>query len=247
MENAALIGLSRQVALGRELDVIANNMANVSTNGFKARSARFKEHLMPVANADAFRPADQRLSYVIDQGTPLDFGSGPIEHTGNALDLAIKGDALFVVQTPQGERYTRDGAFQLDRQGRLVNEAGHPVLGEGGVLTFSPQESGFQIAQDGTITTSQGQRGRVRLVRFDNPQALRNEGTNLYSAAVAGQPAGATSRIEAGALERSNVKPVLEMSRLVEVNRKYSSVAQMISRMDELRRSAITKLADAAA
>ena len=121
------------------------------------------------------------------------------------------------------------------------------MLGEGGLQTFSPQESGFQIAQDGTITTSQGQRGRIRLVRFDNPQGLRNEGSNLYSSAAPGGPAGITSRIESGALERSNVKPVLEMSRLVEVNRKYASVAQMISRMDELRRSAITKLADAAA
>ena len=101
MENALLIGLSRQVALGRELDVIANNMANVTTNGFKARSSRFREYLMPVASAESFPRPDRRLSYVIDAGTPLDIRSGAIEHTGNPLDVAIKGDAFLAVQTPR--------------------------------------------------------------------------------------------------------------------------------------------------
>lgn len=247
MENAALIGLSRQVALGRELDVIANNMANVTTNGFKARSAQFREHLMPTARADAFQAPDRRLSYVIDQGTPIDLSAGAVELTGNSFDAAIKGDAFFVVQTPAGERYSRDGSFQLDSRGQLVNHAGNPVLGEGGVLTFGPQERNFQIAADGTVSTDQGQRGRIRMVRFADAQALKNEGTNLFSSSAAPQPAGLTSRIEAGAIERSNVKPVLEMSRLVEVNRTYTSVAGMLSRIDELRRSAITKLADTAA
>src|SRR5918992_4109057 len=113
MENALLIGLSRQVALGRELDVIANNMANVTTNGFKARSSRFREYLMPVASAETFPRPDRRLSYVIDNGTPLDTRSGAVEHTGSPLDVAIKGDAFLAVQTPQGERYTRNGALEI--------------------------------------------------------------------------------------------------------------------------------------
>ena len=120
MENALLIGLSRQMALGRELDVIANNMANVTTNGFKARSSRFREFLMPVASAESFPRPDRKLSYVIDAGTPLDTRSGPIEHTGNPLDIAIKGDAFLAVQTPQGERYTRNGALEINPQGQLV-------------------------------------------------------------------------------------------------------------------------------
>ena len=97
MENALLIGLSRQMALGRELDVIANNMANVTTNGFKARDARFREFLMPTARADAFPRPDQQLSYVIDAGTPLDLSTGAVELTGNPLDAAIKGDGFFAV------------------------------------------------------------------------------------------------------------------------------------------------------
>jgi flagellar basal-body rod protein FlgF len=246
MENALLIGLSRQVALGRELDVIANNMANVTTNGFKARSSRFAEHLMPVASAETFPRPDRRLSYVIDAGTPLDITAGPIERTGNPLDVAIKGVGFFVVQTQAGERYTRSGAFELNPQGQLVTSEGHVVLGDNGPIAFTPQESGFNIAPDGTVTSSQGQRGRLRLVRFDNPQLLGNEGQNLFSSPAPPQPAGNASRLESGALERSNVKPVTEMSRLIEVNRSYASVAQMVARMDELRRSAIARLAEAA-
>lgn len=246
MENALLIGLSRQVALARELDVIANNMANVNTNGFKARSSRFAEYLMPKASADAFPSPDRRLSYVIDAGTPVDFSTGSIDRTGNPLDAAINGDAFFAVQTPAGERYTRNGAFQLNPQGQLVNSDGFPVLGDNGPIAFDPQESGAEIGADGTVTTSQGQRGRIRLVRFDNPQALVNEGANLFSSAAPAQAAGATSRIQNGAVERSNVKAVVEMTRLMEVNRSYSSVASTVSRIDELRRTAIQRLAETA-
>jgi flagellar basal-body rod protein FlgF len=100
------------------------------------------------------------------------------------------------------------------------------------------------IGADGTISSSQGVRGRLRLVRFADAQALKNEGANLFSSTAQAQPAGATSRVEPGAIERSNVKPVLEMSRLMEVNRSYTSVANMLSKMDELRRSAIQRLAE---
>jgi len=246
MENALLIGLSRQMALGRELDVIANNMANVTTNGFKARQARFREYLMPGASADSFAAPDRRLSYVTDGGTPLDISAGTIERTGNPLDVAVKGDGFFAVQTPAGERFTRNGAFTINQAGQLVTSDGHPALGENGPITFSPQESGAAIAPDGTVTTSQGQRGKLRLVRFADPQSLRNEGGNLFTSTVPPLPAGATSRLETGAVERSNVRPILEMSRLIEVNRSYTSVAGMVSRMDELRRTAIQRLADAA-
>ena len=246
MENALLIGLSRQVALGRELDVIANNMANVTTNGFKARSSRFREYLMPVASAESFPRPDRQLSYVIDAGTPLDTSAGAIEHTGNPLDVAVKGDGFLAVQTPQGERYTRNGALELNAQGQLVNSDGHAILGENGPISFTPEEKGIEIAPDGTVTTDQGQRGRIRLVGFENPQLLRNEGTNLFSSPNRGQAAGAGSRLEPRALERSNVRPVIEMSRLIEVNRSYTSVAGMVGRIDELRRTAISRLADVA-
>jgi len=246
MQNALFIGVSSQVALQRELDVIANNMANVSTNGFKARSSRFQEYLMPVASADSFARPDRRLSYVIDQGTTLDLGQGPVEQTGNPLNVAVKGSAFIAVQTPQGERYTRNGAFEINPQGTLVTSDGYPVAGDGGPITINAQETGLAIGSDGTVSTNLGIRGRIKLVSFANPQQLTNEGGNLFASGEAGQPAGLDGRLEAGALERSNVRPVLEMTRLMDVNRTYTMVSSMISRLDELRGSAISRLANVA-
>ncbi|MBY0300005.1 MAG: flagellar basal-body rod protein FlgF [Methylobacterium sp.] len=244
MLNAQLIGLSAQVALGRELEVIANNMANVSTTGFKARSTRFQEYLMPRASAETFPTPDRRLSYVIDAGTPLNLAQGAIEATGNPLNAAIRGEAFFAVQTPQGERYTRNGAFELDAQGRLVTSDGFPVLGDGGPIQIGAQETGLAIGPDGTVSTNQGNRGKIRLVAFANPQALTNAGANLYASTAPAQPAGPQARIEPGAIERSNVSPVLTMTRMMEVNRIYTLVSDTLSRMDAMRGSAIQRLSD---
>ena len=244
MQNALLVGLSRQMALGRELDVIANNMANVTTNGFKARSSRFASFLMDGASADSFKPNDRRLDYVIDRGTALDTGEGAIEITRNPLDVAIKGDGFFVVQTPAGERYTRNGAFTLDSRGRLVTSDGHAVAGDNGPITFDQTETDISIAPDGTVASRQSQHGKIRVVRFADSRAMTNDGGNTFSSTTPAQPAGASSKLESGAVERSNVRPVLEMTRLIEVNRAYANVAGMIGRMDELKRTAVSRLAE---
>jgi flagellar basal-body rod protein FlgF len=118
-------------------------------------------------------------------------------------------------------------------------------MGESGPIAFSPQETGIEIGNDGTVSTTQGQRGKLRLVRFADPQALRNEGGNVFSATAPAQAAGNTAQVQSGSLERSNVKPVIEMSRLIDVNRSYTAVSSMLSRMDDMRRTAISRLADA--
>lgn len=246
MQNALFVGVSSQVALQRELDVIANNMANVSTTGFKGRSTRFQEYLMPTASADSFQTSDRRVSYVIDQGTALDLGQGAIEPDGNPLHVAVNGEAFLGVQTPQGVRYTRNGAFEIDAKGTLVNSDGYAVQGEGGPITINAQETGLSIGPDGTISTDLGVRGRVRLVTFANPQRLTNECANLYASTEQPQPAGIKGRLESGALEKSNVKPVLEMTRLMDVNRTYAMVSSVITRLDDLRGTAIRRLADVA-
>lgn len=246
MQNALFVGVSSQVALQRELDVIANNMANVSTNGFKGRNSLFQEYLAPVARADSFTPSDRRISYVIDRGTTLNLDQGPIEQTGNPLDVAVKGAAFIAVQSQGGERYTRNGALSVNNQGQLVTSEGYPVVGEGGPITVNPQETGLSIGTDGTVSTNLGIRGRIKLVTFANPGQLVNEGGNLFSSPQPARPAGIDGRLESGALERSNVSPVIEMTRLMDVNRSYTLVTSMISRMDELRGSAISKLANLA-
>src|SRR6202011_1126452 len=136
MENALLVGLSRQMTLERQLDVVANNIANVNTTGYKADRSLFEEYLNSGAHEDNFVGTDRRLSYVQDRGTFRDFSQGPVETTKNPLDVAIDGSAFLVVQTPAGERYTRDGGLQLNNQGQLVPVAGNPVLGTGGPIAF---------------------------------------------------------------------------------------------------------------
>ncbi|TGD98955.1 flagellar basal-body rod protein FlgF [Methylobacterium nonmethylotrophicum] len=244
MQNSQLIGLSAQMALSRELEVIANNMANVTTTGFKARNTRFQEYLMPKASAESFQRPDRKLSYVIDAATPLDLAQGPVETTGNPLNVAVRGEAFLAVQTPQGERYTRNGAFEMNPQGQIVTSDGHPVLGDGGPIQIGQQETGLTIGPDGTVSTNQGTRGKIRLVTFADPQGLTNAGANLYASNAPPQAAGPQARVVPGALERSNVQPVLAMTRMLEVSRVYQLVSDTVSRLDSLRGTAIQRLAD---
>jgi flagellar basal-body rod protein FlgF len=250
MENALLIGLSRQVALQRELEVVANNIANLNTTGFKGDGAVFEEFLMPVASADRFQGADRRMSYVQDRATWHNFAPGPVQQTGNPLDLAIDGDAFLVVQTARGERFTRNGALQVNATGELVTNNGDRVLGDGGPIQFQNTDRDISVNPDGSITVREGAnadsaRGKLRLVRFENVQQLRKDGSSLFAApeGVAPQPAQSV-RIVQGAVEQSNVRGVIEMSRMIEITRNYTQIATLLQQQGEQRRSAIEKLAE---
>lgn len=244
MENVLLIALSRQMALRREMDVIANNVANVTTNGFKRRMSDSREFQMPVASVDTFRRGeDRRISFVVDKGTPLDLTGGTLEATQNPMDAAIQGEGFFVVQTPNGERFTRNGAMMLNANGELVNSDGFALMGEQGAFQFSPADGAISIASDGTIATANGPRGRLRIVQFANPQSLENVGANLFNSRQQPEPA-LNARVQSGFVERSNVRPVLEISRMIEVNRAYQSIASLVSRTDETRRTAIQRLGE---
>jgi len=253
MENAVLIGLSRQIALHRELEVVANNIANLDTTGYKADGSVFQEFLMPTARAGAFQGSDQRLSYVQDRATWHNFSSGPTRQTGNPLDIAIDGDAFLVVQTPRGERYTRNGSLQINATGELVTASGDRVLGDGGPIQFQSTDNNIAINPDGTITVREGgnaaadsARGKLRLVRFERVQALLKDGSSMFRApdGVAPQPAAANVRVVQGAVEQSNVRPVIEMARMIEITRTYTQVAALLQQANEQRRGAIDKLAE---
>jgi flagellar basal-body rod protein FlgF len=249
MENTLLVALSRQMALRTELDVVANNLANANTRGFRREAVQFQEYIMPVASADGFPPPDRPLSYVQDRATFHDMQKGGLEQTGNPLDIALEGDAFFTVQSSagQGERYTRNGAFQVDSNGRLVTSAGQAVLGTSGPITLDPDDPTITVARDGTVSNKDGIRGRLRLSTFENPQALVKEGDSLFRSGP-GQTAQTvregTVRVAQGMVEGSNVRPVLEMSRLIEINRAYASLASIVQRGDEIRKSAIDRLSE---
>jgi flagellar basal-body rod protein FlgF len=262
MNNALLIGLSRQVSLDRELEVVANNIANVNTTGFKADNAIFHEFLMPVANHGQFAGGDQRLSYVHDRATWHDFRPGALLPTGNPLDLAIEGDAFFVVQTPAGERYTRNGAFKINSIGQLVTTEGYQVQSDGGgQILFQNNDSQISITDEGEIRVREAAdsrsdvlRGKLRIVRFDQVSQLRKEGSSLFSAPAGlvpqtpqpPQPPQSTqrTRVIQGALEQSNVRPVIEMARMIEITRSYTHIANLLQQQSDLRHSAVDKLAD---
>jgi flagellar basal-body rod protein FlgF/flagellar basal-body rod protein FlgG len=251
MENTLLIGLSRQVVLERQMDVVANNVANVNTNGFKADRSLFQEHLISGAHEDNFVGNDRRLSFVHDRATFHDFSQGSAEQTKNPLDVAIDGGGFLVVQTPAGERYTRDGGLQINNQGQLVNVSGYPVLGNSGPIVFQPTDKEISIATDGNVTVLEGTnridsvRGKLRVVSFADAQKLLKEGSNLYAAGEGGgaQPDTA-SRVRQGFIEKSNVNSVTEMSRMIEVTRTYTQISALLQQQSDLRRSAIEKLAD---
>ena len=242
IENAQLIGLSRQMALQRQMDVVANNMANINTTGFKSEQILFEEYVMPVARDQDFPRLDQPLSYVQDWATIHDLSGGAMVQTGSELDVGLNGDGFFAVQTPAGDRWTKAGSFQLSANGTLVDASGNPVLGDGGPIQFGPDETGILIATDGSISSSTGQKGRLRLVEFANTQALTREGSNLWAG---GTPVAATNtRTMQGFIEKSNVSGVSEMAEMIRVQRAYESAANLAQKQDELRRNAIQRLGD---
>ncbi|AXS41210.1 flagellar basal-body rod protein FlgF [Breoghania sp. L-A4] len=240
MENAELIGLTRQTALMRKLDVIANNLANLNTTGYKGQNLIFEEYLMPVAEASEFPRRDETLSYVHDYQSFHDFSTGSITLSGNPLDVAIEDEGFFVIETAQGERYTRSGNFQTDTEGQIVTSDGRPVLGDGGPITLGPTDTAITIARDGTISSENGVRGKLRIVRFEEPQAMQNQGDNLFTGE---NPIDVDSpRLSQGAIEGSNVRGVVEMTRMIQVTRDYQSITKMMKEQDDLLKRAINSL-----
>jgi flagellar basal-body rod protein FlgF len=250
MENASLVGLSRQIALQRELDVVANNIANLNTTGYKANQVTFGEYLMPGVLSNQFRGEDRLVSFTQDRTTWLDQAQGPIEQTGNPLDVAISGNAFLTVQTPGGERYTRNGALQLNNVGELVTSEGLRVIGQNGPIVLQPGDRDVSISSDGSVSVREGTntveslRGKLKLASFADPRMLQKDGTSTFTA-NGQQPQTPTAfRITQGAIEKSNVRSVVEMTRMVEVTRTYTQVAQLLQQHSDMRRSAIEKLAE---
>ncbi len=221
------------------MDVVANNLANINTSGFKAERSLFSEYVMPVAEASTFQIQDRDLSYVWDRGTATDFAAGAVKLTGNPLDVALSEDAFFVIETEAGLRYTRNGAFQINQEGFLTNSEGMPVQGEGGPISFNNTETDINIAADGTISSSAGIKDKLQAVTFEFPQLLTREGNSLFSGEDAEPTQAAFTQ---GALEGSNIKGVIEVTEMIEVSRAYQSLANMLKRIDDLRQGAVQKL-----
>lgn len=221
MENSLTIALSRQSVLSRQMDVIATNLANLETAGFKAENMIFTELLEQTAEGEV-------LSLVHDVSFVRDLSEGPMVGTQSPLDLAIHGQGYFVVDTPDGERYTRHGVFQLDDGGQIVTTEGHPVLNNGGAPIVVPLDtSRITITRDGTISADAQEIGQIKLVSFENPQALSKIGSGLYEAIGQTPTTDPDSEVLQGMVENSNVKGVVEMTRMIDTVRSYQAAAKL--------------------
>ncbi|MBL8537722.1 MAG: flagellar basal-body rod protein FlgF [Hyphomonadaceae bacterium] len=240
MDNTQMLALQTQRVLQRRLDVTANNLANVATSGFKADNLVLEEVADTGATAED-APLD--VVFVRDIGLMRDMSQGPIAMTGNTLDVAIEGAGFFMVEGPGGQPlYTRDGAFSLTGEGRLVTSDGRAVLSSGGApIVLDPQGETPVIGRDGAIRVAGVEAGRIGVVSFDAPGALAKVGDNLWDAQ--GQATGEFEGVVLqGALEGSNVRPVIELTRLIEISRAYQNAARIVSGADDLRQRAIQAL-----
>ncbi len=243
MDSPGYIALSRLVAQGRASAVMAHNIANADTPGFRAARPVFGSVLERQQAAGA-PPGGRTVAFAQDRATWRDAAPGGLQRTGNPLDVALSGEGFFAVETPRGERFTRAGRFTLDPDSRVVDPDGNAVLGaDGRPIELPPGSSRIEVLGDGTLRTEAGVAGQLRVVRFADAQALQAEGDRLF-AAPAGTAPEAVERpgVVQGAVEGSNVRPVLELTRMTDELRHFQFVAQLAEREGERLQGAVERI-----
>ncbi len=228
MQNNITIALSRLAAQERTLDTIASNIANSATPGFQAERMVFADWLVRQPSGSG-PPGGQTITYTQDRATYRDQRPGPLTHTGNPLDLAI-GDqqGFFSVRTPNGVRLTRSGHFELSAGGTLVDGSGNALLDtQGRPIQLSPTDITLTVTGDGTVSSENGRVARIGVVKPTDPLGLRAEGNRLFSTSKPTQTVP-TPNIVQGAIEDSNVQPVMELSRMMTDLRSYQFVGQFV-------------------
>jgi flagellar basal-body rod protein FlgF len=241
MDSPGYVVLSRLALQPRATELLAHNIANADTPGFRAHRMVFAAHL-DRQRGTAAPPGGARVAYVEDRASWRDTTAGALQHTANPLDVAIAGDGFFAVETPRGERYTRAGRFSLDIDRRVVDMEGHPVLDvEGRPIVIAAADARIEVLGDGTLRSENGVIARLRVVRFDDPQRLRAEGDRLFAADDPPLPVERPALVQ-GAVEGSNVRPVIELTRLMAELREFQFAAQFVEREGERLSSAVERI-----
>jgi len=224
------------MALKTNMDIVANNIANMNTAGFRAQNPVFEEYISDPAKGD------DPLSFVSDYGQYQMSDPGSLTQTGNDLDVALVGDGFLSVQMADGGTgYTRDGSFHLRADGTLVSTADMPVMGNGGTIVLPTDSAQIDIDENGVISNEGGPIAQLGVYEFGNVQVLEPSGHNTYTSPVAGI-AATNTKVSQGFIEGSNVKPVAEMTRMIEILRNYQSTQNMLQKEHERMRAAIEKL-----
>lgn len=221
---AACTGLMSRTAA---LDTIANNLANVSTAGFRASHNIFSSVLATTGNTPLSVLNQDANDYGVLSGTQLDTSQGALVRTGNDLDVAMEGPGYFAVQTAAGPVYTRGGNFRVSPQGQLITAAGDPVLGENGPITIVGDP--VSISPDGTISTNGAISGRLKMVEFAAATQIRSAGGTYYTAPAGTAVAAQSSQVRQGTLESSNVNPVTSVVELITAQREVETMRRVLT------------------
>ncbi len=228
-----LYAFAAQTQLSDAIDIVADNIANADTPGYKREELRFSEYLQKLGTTEELSGPDRRR----------DFSDGPLTRTGNALDVAIRGEAFFSVETPEGVMYTRNGHFTIDQDGNLATSTGLKILGnDGGPIVFAPTDTDITIGSDGKILAQGAEIGTLDLVSFANTGSLERAGNSLFIARGEQPEAAKDATIAQGMIEDSNVRPVVEITRMMKVMRGFSAAQKMLDEEDERIRQALQVL-----
>lgn len=227
MEDAFYTTLTRQTGLLREMQTVANNIANISTTGFRAEGVIFAEYVA------ALEDGRESLSMASAVGRLVQTQQGALSPTGGQLDFAIEGDGFFLIQTPQGEALTRAGAFTPNENGELVTPDGYLLLDAGGAPVFVPPDArDIAMAGDGTLSADGRPLTRIGLWRPTDPSDLRHQSGARFVADGGVEPADSANLLQ-GFLEDSNVDPIAQIARMIEVQRSYEMGQGFLEREDE--------------
>jgi flagellar basal-body rod protein FlgF len=242
MNNATDIALSRLTAQMRAMDITANNLANMSTPGYRAERMVFADWLSPQSRTTSPR-GDTQLAFTQDRATYRERAEGSLTQTGNPLDLALSGDGFFTVQTANGTRLTRAGRFTLQANGTITDEAGNALLDTNGQsMSVAAADTKLTVTADGAISSQNGTIGRIAVVTPTDPNKLTAEGGRLLRADTPTTPV-ATPRVVQGAVEDSNVQPVTELVRMMGTERDFQFVTQFVDAENQRHQTAIDKIA----
>ena len=234
METPGYTTLTRQSGLMREMQVIAHNIANASTTGFRREGVVFSEFVVRMGDEPSLSMADGNARMV-------DLGQAGLSQTGATYDMGIQGEGFFLLATPEGERLTRAGSFTPSAEGVLVNADGHALLDAGGAPVAVPLGArSVAISQDGTMSADGEPVAQIGLWQAVDPLSLRHQAGTLFSADAV-EPAEAAV-IRQGYLEDSNVQPLTEIARMIEVQRAYELGQKFLDAEDQRQRGVIQTL-----
>lgn len=236
MDNAIYAALTRQSGLMQEMRAVANNIANASTTGFRREGVIFSEY---VAGLEGNEPS---LSMAHARGRQVDLTQGGLTRTNGSFDFAIEGDGFFLIETPQGNQLTRAGNFSPSPEGELLTADGYRLLDDGGApIALPPGARNIALAADGTLSANGEPVARIGVVLPADPMELHHVGGTRFTARNGVEPQEGATLMQ-GFLEESNVDPIAEVSRMIEVQRAYELGQNFLDREDKRIRGVISTL-----